>query len=85
VLKVEAEHGEEEVQDVADGQQRKIVQQFLAERGRFGRIAQDDGGVREETDREMGKIACINANKKFCGNDVIPAYETYYKRVLSES
>jgi hypothetical protein len=35
--------------------------------------------------REMGKIARINAKKKFCANDVIPAYETYYKRDLCES
>jgi len=25
------------------------------------------------------------AKNKFCANDVIPAYETYYKRVPSES
>jgi hypothetical protein len=35
--------------------------------------------------REMGKIARINAKKKFSANDVIPAYERYYKRVLAES
>jgi len=35
--------------------------------------------------RETGKIARINARKKFCANDVIPAYERYYKRILSES
>jgi hypothetical protein len=35
--------------------------------------------------REMGKIARLNAKKKFCANDVTPAYETYYKRVLDES
>jgi hypothetical protein len=33
----------------------------------------------------MGKTARINAKKNFCSNDVIPAYENYYKRVLSES
>jgi len=33
----------------------------------------------------MGKIARINAKKKFCANDAIPAYESYYKRVLAES
>jgi hypothetical protein len=32
-----------------------------------------------------GKITRLNAKKKFCANDVIPAYENYYKRVLSES
>ncbi len=30
-------------------------------------------------------IARLNAKKKFCANDVIPAYENYYKRVLDES
>jgi hypothetical protein len=41
-------------------------------------------GSRLARGREMGKIARINV-KKFCANDVIPAYENYYKRVLSES
>jgi hypothetical protein len=40
---------------------------------------------RADRGREMGKIARINAKKKFCANDVIPAYENYYKRVLDES
>jgi hypothetical protein len=35
--------------------------------------------------REMGKIARINTKKKFRANDVIPAYERYYKRVLDKS
>jgi glycosyltransferase involved in cell wall biosynthesis len=35
--------------------------------------------------REMGKIARINARKKFCANDVIPMYERYYERVLESS
>jgi hypothetical protein len=33
----------------------------------------------------MGHIARINAKKKFCANDVIPAYEAYYRRVLEQS
>jgi len=33
----------------------------------------------------MGQIARINARKKFCPNNVIPIYEAYYKRILSES
>jgi hypothetical protein len=33
----------------------------------------------------VGQIAGLNAKKKFCANDVIPAYESYYKRVLDES
>jgi len=40
---------------------------------------------RPDRGREMGKIARINAKKKFCANDVIPAYESYYHRILSES
>jgi len=32
-----------------------------------------------------GKIARINAKKNFCANDVIPAYENYYKPFLAES
>jgi glycosyltransferase involved in cell wall biosynthesis len=38
---------------------------------------------RADRGREMGKTARINAKKKFCANDVIPAYEAYYQRVLS--
>jgi hypothetical protein len=30
-------------------------------------------------------IARIITKKKFCANDAIPAYETYYKRILEES
>ncbi len=33
----------------------------------------------------MGKTTHINAKKNFCPNDVIPAYESYYNRVLAES
>src|SRR5229473_2949855 len=40
---------------------------------------------RPDRGREMGKIARLNAKKKFCANDVIPAYENYYKRILDES
>jgi N-acetyl-alpha-D-glucosaminyl L-malate synthase BshA len=40
---------------------------------------------RPDKGREMGKIARVNAKKKFCSNDVIPVYEAYYKRILSES
>ena len=40
---------------------------------------------RSDRGREMGKIARVNAKKKFCANDVIPVYEAYYKRILSES
>jgi len=42
-------------------------------------------GSRADGGREMGKIARLNAKKKFCSNNVIPAYERYYKRVPSES
>ncbi len=40
---------------------------------------------RADRGREMGQRARINAKKKFCANDVIPIYESYYKRILSES
>jgi L-malate glycosyltransferase len=40
---------------------------------------------RPDRGREMGELARINAKKKFCANDVIPAYERYYQRVLSET
>jgi len=40
---------------------------------------------RADRGRAMGQTARINAKKKFCANDVIPAYESYYKRVLDES
>jgi len=35
--------------------------------------------------REMGKLARINAKKKFCAKTTSSAYERYYQRVLSES
>ena len=40
---------------------------------------------RSDRGREMGHIARINAKKKFCANDVIPAYEAYYRQVLEQS
>jgi glycosyltransferase involved in cell wall biosynthesis len=40
---------------------------------------------RSDRGRELGQLARINAKKKFCANDVIPAYERYYQRVLSET
>jgi L-malate glycosyltransferase len=40
---------------------------------------------RADRGREMGELARINAKKKFCANDVIPSYERYYQRVLSET
>src|SRR3989442_1289368 len=40
---------------------------------------------RADRGREMGQLARINAKKKFCANDVIPSYERYYQRVLSET
>jgi hypothetical protein len=40
---------------------------------------------RADRGREMGQRARLNAKAKFCANDVIPRYENYYRRVLSES
>jgi N-acetyl-alpha-D-glucosaminyl L-malate synthase BshA len=41
--------------------------------------------TRADRGREMGHQARLNAKAKFCANDVIPRYEAYYQRVLSES
>src|SRR5262249_11223768 len=41
--------------------------------------------ARSDRGRAMGELARSNAKKKFCANDVIPSYERYYQRVLSES
>jgi L-malate glycosyltransferase len=40
---------------------------------------------RADRGREMGHLARKNAKAKFCANDVIPQYERYYERVLSET
>jgi N-acetyl-alpha-D-glucosaminyl L-malate synthase BshA len=40
---------------------------------------------RSDRGRSMGLAARANARKKFCSNDVIPAYERYYQRVLDQS
>lgn len=40
--------------------------------------------TRADRGREMGQRARINAKKKYCANDVIPIYEAYYSKVLSE-
>ena len=50
-----------------------------------GRRAAIDLLGRSDRGREMGQLARINAKKKFCANDVIPSYERYYQRVLSET
>ena len=41
--------------------------------------------LRADRGREMGQRARIHAKKNFCANDVIPSYERYYQRVLSET
>src|SRR5882672_10137483 len=40
---------------------------------------------RADRGREMGQRARINAKKKFCANDVIPMYESYYEQVLANA
>jgi L-malate glycosyltransferase len=40
---------------------------------------------RADRGREMGHLARKNAKARFCANDVIPQYERYYQRVLSET
>jgi N-acetyl-alpha-D-glucosaminyl L-malate synthase BshA len=37
---------------------------------------------RPDRGREMGKAARLNAKKKYCANDVIPMYESYYRQVI---
>jgi len=73
-----------------------LAAQLAAEHGVDGFLVQP-GDVKEaaryaieilsrpDRGREMGQTARLNAKKNFCSNDVIPAYENYYKRVLSES
>lgn len=39
---------------------------------------------RADRGREMGQRARIDARKKFCANDIIPMYESYYERVLAQ-
>jgi L-malate glycosyltransferase len=40
---------------------------------------------RADRGREMGQLGRIHARRKFCANDVIPMYESYYERVLEGS
>jgi N-acetyl-alpha-D-glucosaminyl L-malate synthase BshA len=37
---------------------------------------------RPDRGREMGQVARVNARKKYCANDVIPMYESYYRQVI---
>src|SRR5579862_5681342 len=47
-----------------------------------GKFAIDILG-RADRGREMGKLARVNAQKKFCAKDIIPMYEEYYRTVLA--
>lgn len=69
----------EVVEDGVDG--------YLVEPGNVTSAAQYAIEILSRADRgrEMGKMARINARKKFCANDVIPLYERYYERVLESS
>lgn len=40
---------------------------------------------RADRGREMGLRARANAQKKFCASDIIPRYERFYQRIISES
>ncbi len=62
------------------------VDGFLVQPGNLKEAARDVIELlsRAARGREMGKTARINAKKRFCANDVVPAYETYYKRILAE-
>jgi L-malate glycosyltransferase len=63
------------------------VDGYLVEPGDVAAAAKFAIGIlsRGDRGREMGKIARINAKKKFCANDVIPQYEGYYRKVLAET
>jgi hypothetical protein len=39
---------------------------------------------RADRGREMGVRARADAKRRFCSNDVIPMYERYYERVLTD-
>ena len=69
----------EVVEDGVDG--------YLVEPGNVTSAAQYAVEILSRADRgrEMGKLARVNAKKKFCANDVIPLYERYYERVLESS
>jgi N-acetyl-alpha-D-glucosaminyl L-malate synthase BshA len=41
--------------------------------------------LRADRGREMGKLARIHAKKKYCANDVIPMYVSYYEQVLADA
>jgi N-acetyl-alpha-D-glucosaminyl L-malate synthase BshA len=63
------------------------VDGFLVEPGDVKSAAAHAIDILSSSDRgrELGQIARINAKKKFCANDVIPRYEAYYQRILSQS
>ncbi len=62
------------------------VDGYLAEPGNVATAAKFALEIltRADRGREMGQRARINAKKKYCANDVIPLYEAYYSKVLSE-
>jgi L-malate glycosyltransferase len=63
------------------------VDGYLVEPGDVGTAAKYaiDLLSRADRGREVGQRARIHAKKNFCANDVIPAYERYYQRVLAET
>jgi len=69
----------EVVQDGVDG--------YLVEPGDVQGMARHAIDILSRADRgrEMGQTARSNAKKNFCANDVIPQYERYYDRVLSDA
>ena len=63
------------------------VDGFLVQPGEVGAAAKFaiDLLSRADRGREIGQLARVNAKRKFCANDVIPSYERYYQRVLTET
>ncbi|HMD42003.1 MAG TPA: N-acetyl-alpha-D-glucosaminyl L-malate synthase BshA [Candidatus Acidoferrum sp.] len=60
------------------------VDGYLVEPGDVAQAAKHaiDLLSRSDRGREMGKLARVHAKKKYCANDVIPMYESYYEQVL---
>ena len=60
------------------------VDGFLVEPGDVDGAAKYAVEVLSRTDRgrEMGQVARMHAERDYCSDDIIPMYESYYKRVL---
>lgn len=41
--------------------------------------------TRKDHGRSMGKMARANAQRRYCANDIVPQYESFYERVLNST